>query len=105
MTALDREKLARVLGMLGSEHDGEVIAAARQAERIRCDAGMTWGQILTPVPVLVDDHDAANDDLLTPWEQGFLSSLRRQTYPMTPRQREVLDRIRMKVERGARAAA
>jgi hypothetical protein len=31
MTALDREQLARVLGMLGSDHDGEVVAAARQA--------------------------------------------------------------------------
>jgi hypothetical protein len=26
-------RLARVLGMLGSAHDGEVLAAARQAER------------------------------------------------------------------------
>jgi hypothetical protein len=105
MTALDREKLAKVLGLMGSRHDGEVIAAARQAERIRRDAGMTWGQILTPAPIVVDDHDAANDDLLTPWEQDFLCSLRHQKYPPTPKQREMFDRIRMKVERGSRAAA
>jgi hypothetical protein len=33
--ALDRARLARVLGMMGSLHDGEVLAAARLAETLR----------------------------------------------------------------------
>ena len=45
---LDRDRLARVLGMLGSAHDGEIIAAARQAERLRADAGLTWTDIVIP---------------------------------------------------------
>ena len=44
--ALDRDRIARVLGMLGSAHDGEVIAAARQAERLRAAAGLTWADIV-----------------------------------------------------------
>src|ERR1700738_2141820 len=46
--ALDRDRLARVLGMMGSAHDGEALAAARQAERLRAEAGLTWGEILLP---------------------------------------------------------
>src|SRR5436853_169114 len=43
---IDRERLAKLLGMLGSCYDGEVVAAARQAERLRADAGLTWPEIL-----------------------------------------------------------
>jgi hypothetical protein len=32
--------------MLGSSHDGERANAAEQAERIRKEAGLTWGDIL-----------------------------------------------------------
>jgi hypothetical protein len=38
--------LARVLGMLGSSHDGEALAAARKAEEIRRGMGKTWQQLL-----------------------------------------------------------
>jgi len=41
-----RDKLIKVLGMLGSSHDGERASAAQQAERIRKEAGLTWGDIL-----------------------------------------------------------
>jgi hypothetical protein len=44
--ALDRTRLACVLGMLGSDHDGEVLNAARAAERMRREAGLTWPEIL-----------------------------------------------------------
>jgi hypothetical protein len=41
-----RDKLIKVLGMLGSSHDGERANAAQQAERIRKEAGIAWGDIL-----------------------------------------------------------
>jgi hypothetical protein len=41
-------RLTRVLGMLGSEYDGEVLNAARMAERIRRDINKPWGELLTP---------------------------------------------------------
>jgi hypothetical protein len=40
-------RLAKVLGMLGSSHDGEVVNAARQAEEIRRRLGRTWEELLT----------------------------------------------------------
>jgi hypothetical protein len=39
-------RLARTLGMLGSDHDGEVLNAARQAERIRRALGCGWDALL-----------------------------------------------------------
>src|SRR5271166_5064333 len=48
MSALDRDKLAKVLAMLGSRHDGEVVAAGRSAHSLLKDAGVTWTEVLTP---------------------------------------------------------
>jgi len=45
---MDRERLARVLGMLGSSHDGEVLNAARLAVRIVKESGSIWEQVITP---------------------------------------------------------
>jgi hypothetical protein len=43
--------LAKVLGMLGSDHDGEVIAAGRRAQMLLRSAGLTWFQVLgQPAP-------------------------------------------------------
>jgi len=51
VTALvDLQRLARVCGLLGSEHDGEALAAARQAEKIRKKVGLTWEELLVPSP-------------------------------------------------------
>ena len=41
-----RELLIKTLGMLGSEHDGEILAAARAAETQRRKLGMTWEELL-----------------------------------------------------------
>jgi hypothetical protein len=43
---LDRELLAKVLGMLGSAHDGEALAAGRAADSLVRDAGTTWRSAL-----------------------------------------------------------
>ena len=40
-------KLSRVLGMMGSEHDGEVLNAARVAERMRRDMNKSWAVLLS----------------------------------------------------------
>ena len=46
MTPLDRERLAQVLGMLGSHHDGEIANAGRRAHRLIREAGLTWREPL-----------------------------------------------------------
>jgi hypothetical protein len=46
-----RVKLAKTLGMMGSAHDGEVLVAARQAERLRAAMGKTWDELLRGIPL------------------------------------------------------
>lgn len=48
--ALDRDLLAKVLGMLGSEHAGERAAAAAKADAMVKEAGLTWAQVLSGSP-------------------------------------------------------
>jgi hypothetical protein len=42
----DRTTLVRVLGMLGSSNDNEVLTAARKAEDIRQRLGLTWDDLV-----------------------------------------------------------
>jgi len=50
---LDRERLAAVLGMMGSDHDGEALNAARTACRLLKTAGLTWPQVIDGNRVVV----------------------------------------------------
>src|SRR6516162_821576 len=43
---MDRSRLAQVLGMMGSAHDGEALNAARLAVRMIKEAGATWPDLL-----------------------------------------------------------
>jgi hypothetical protein len=62
---LDRKRLVKVLGMLGSRHDGEVVAAARQAQYMLGQAKTNWGELLgvkpgeEPDPLPQDEDEAA----------------------------------------------
>ena len=47
---LDRVRLVKVLGMLGSRHDGEVLAAARLAQYMLGQAKMSWADLLNIKP-------------------------------------------------------
>ena len=114
--AIDLERLAKLLGMLGSAHDGEALAAARQAERLRAEAGLTWPQIIIralPSPRRHHHVETAADAIeflldneheLTAWERNFARSLKRQRSPISPKQIAILDQILDKVRRSARAA-
>jgi hypothetical protein len=46
MTPLDRDRFAKVLGMLASPHAGEVRAAAKAAVRFLNAADATWQELL-----------------------------------------------------------
>ena len=111
---LDRERLVAVLGMLGSAHDGEILAAARQAERLRRGAGLTWHDILTPAPERSREVETIDDaielcqcypDRLTAWEGNFVANLSRQRSAISPKQISVLDQIVAKVHRAEARAA
>lgn len=46
MARFSRDRLAKILGLLGSDADGEVLAAARQAVEMQRACGLTWDQLL-----------------------------------------------------------
>jgi len=46
MTGAERQRLAAILGMLGSNSAGERDAAARAAEQFRKQHGLTWQEML-----------------------------------------------------------
>lgn len=108
---IDRRRLARVLGMLGSAHDGEVAAAGRRAAAIVRDAGISWQDLLDPpapqapwFPTPPLDADAIIDAALTQparlteWECNFVRSLAgRRPRVISERQRGVLARIAGKI--------
>ena len=43
-------RLVRLLGMLGSAHDGEVVTAGRMADKLVRERGLTWAQVIMPEP-------------------------------------------------------
>jgi hypothetical protein len=47
----DRARLVKLLGMLGSDHDGEVLNAARHIEAMVRASGSDWDRLLSPTPV------------------------------------------------------
>jgi hypothetical protein len=54
MTALlpaDLNRLAKLLGLLGSDHLGECDNAARAAHRLVQQYGCTWFDVVTPAPL------------------------------------------------------
>lgn len=109
-----RDKLAKVLGMLGSAHDGEVVAAARRAEAMVRGASLTWQDVINSAPLAVVDDDgemletcleAEERAIFNPRESEFLKSiasqLRRQR-SLSEKQRDWLASL---YERASRSAA
>jgi hypothetical protein len=114
MSALDprmADRLTKLLGMLGSEHDGERAAAAAKAHKLISGLGMTWPDIIaprSPAPTSTDDliREALTDGegVLTAWEEGFLRGIRGRQY-LTQKQLAKLDRITVKVRAYREAAS
>ncbi len=85
--------------MLGSAHDGERASAARMADEMVRDTGLTWAQLLDQSrPDKRPDHVIAaamllqHPDQLTKWEIDFCRGLHRFV-TLSDRQAEVLDRL------------
>jgi hypothetical protein len=104
---IDRDRLSKLLGMLGSDYDGEVLNAARAADRLVRDAGLRWPDIAMPAPPPPRGYRfdpirfcLAQPAALSDWEERFLRSIERQPYRLTPKQLGVLERIVEKVAGG-----
>jgi hypothetical protein len=100
MSELDRALMARVLGMLGSASPGERDNAARMAERIRCDAGLTWSDIVAPT-VDADGVAAEAARILLAENEALLAELEEPRPRLSPRRSAGLE-PRQSGEMGAR---
>ncbi|MGX1352998.1 hypothetical protein AB7M49_006607 [Bradyrhizobium elkanii] len=102
--ALDDEQrghLIKLLGMLGTSHDGERAAAGLKAHQFLIRLGLSWRDVIG-APSLVPagepevswiemvDGCLAAGDWLTEKEADFVNSLRRWRRKPTPRQMEWL---------------
>lgn len=114
LAAADRTRLAHVLALLGSPHQGERDAAALAADRLVRGRGLAWTDVLAPetstsgksrpeasrdhAPPPPPDFDSnlracrSRPDLLSPWETDFVASLPPQRR-VSLRQREKLAQI------------
>lgn len=79
-----RERLAKLLGMCGSAHDGERAAAAKAADDLVRRSGLTWFDVFgAKAPEWVDPFTLeaklgaiwAWRSLLTDWELEFIESV------------------------------
>ena len=64
MNKTERLKLVRILGMLGSEHDGERASAAMAAHRVIQAADTSWAQLLADAPPAAKKERVVTPD---PW--------------------------------------
>jgi hypothetical protein len=116
LTERDLDRLAKILGRLGSSHPGEVAAAGHKATEFIRDHGLQWQDILR-VPQLATgngsgwDRSEADDPFeafggwrgavqfclehareLTPWERAFVAKIE-GWHSISPKQRPVLSGI------------
>lgn len=127
MTPARRIRLVRLLGMLGSAHDGKRANAAALADRLVRDLGLVWDEVIAPAslaigPASVKAHpdlrprerDLHDLELLESawqilsqraqhWVSAFQAYLETHQV-LTGHQREVLDDLVAKVMRRRRAA-
>jgi antibiotic biosynthesis monooxygenase (ABM) superfamily enzyme len=124
LSATDRDRLLKVLRLLGSDQIGERSAAAMMASRMVRDRGLDWEALLQPVgglayrsPTAQSTRAPATNDArrwhrqifflldreesLTAWEVSFVRSAAVRGR-LTPRQVEVLVQIHARVS-GAEA--
>jgi hypothetical protein len=66
MTEAERMHLVHILGMLGSEHQGERAAAAAKAEAFRRKHGLTWEEMINGKTVYVGGNPPGHTPEPTP---------------------------------------
>ena len=70
-----RTRLARLLGMMGSQHDGEALNAARLADKLVREQGITWFNVISTAPPRASPDPPppprpSDDDLLMQFESA-----------------------------------
>jgi hypothetical protein len=68
----DLTRLAKLLGMTGSAHEGEVVNAARKAGKLLAGLGITWEQALTGQALTGTTGDGAGGPDSPAWQSGYV---------------------------------
>lgn len=107
ITATDKSTISKLLGLIGSAHDAEALAAARKAHQLVKARNATWQEVLgitTMPPPPEPDHLTEARDLLrrgkgclTKWERNFLIGIMAHA-TLKAKQAESLEAIRAKVD-------
>ena len=121
LPARDLDRLTKLLGLLGSDHDGERATAARMASDLLRAHRLTWADVLGPAPprpcpactahraprgaaagswrqtlATLAELAVRRPALFTDWERAFICNLLdRRT--ISERQREILAELAEKV--------
>jgi len=107
------QRLSKLLGMTGSAHDGEALAAARKAHDLIKAKNMTWPAVLglhdnhEPDPAQTTEKPAHHADamdllrarkgVLTNFERNFLLGILGHI-ELSSKQAQILEGIRCKIE-------
>ncbi len=87
LDAAAAERLAKILGLLGSSHAGERASAAAKADALVRSAGLTWRDVVMPSPSIAPQLEGcsswrllaaecyAQQDSLSPREFKFVGAL------------------------------
>ena len=90
------DHLAKLLGYLGSDHDGEVAAAGRKANEFVRRLGLTWGDVICCPPAAWCDMAKAcarHPHMLSGRERDFLNNISRLRRPPSDKQLRWLESI------------
>jgi flagellar biosynthesis/type III secretory pathway protein FliH len=63
MNGHTRTRLAKLLGMTGSHHDGEAISAIRKAGKLIADNGLTWNDALSTAAPATHARELAHNGI------------------------------------------
>ena len=113
VSSRDVERLGKLLGLLGSAHEGERANAAALADRQLRALGRDWRWLVerafapaphAPAPPQASDPGArimwllSCRGFLSAWELGFVQSIHAQARPLSLKQRLKLQEITTRVE-------
>lgn len=114
LSPTDRQRLVKLLGLLGSDYAGERDAAGLAAHRLIRDRGLGWEDVIEPLQSPGANHPTSQPwrqtvaeclrqpCALRTWERDFLRSLLNFDR-ISPKQRSVLGQIADRVLQRAAA--
>ncbi len=120
LPAVERGKLVKICGMLGSDHDGERASAAKLADDMLRALGLTWDAVIAPKSLQAPKPAenpfrakaeaermtwrtkaavVATSSRVSAWERDFAKDLLDWTGSLSDRQQACLDKAYAKSQR------